>query len=212
MSELIQNQIQKFDGKNFTSWKFRIISILEGKDLNHFLLNEQPVITNNENELITEDDIKEWKRKDAQVKSIITCAMTDTQVSLILTCKTAKQIWDSLHRRYEGDIKKQMVEARNDVSRLMMKNHESWQEYILRSEKLLEFARILGAEIDDEEFIISLLRGLPQKYNSVAMQFDNVQNPSVADIRRTFKLHDERNGYAKKKKILMYIKLLIKIG
>ncbi|UYV70818.1 hypothetical protein LAZ67_8000729 [Cordylochernes scorpioides] len=79
----------------------------------------------------------------------------DSQVSLILTCKTSKQIWASLTKRYEGDIKKKSIEARNNVSRLRMYPEESWKDCLHRSEKLLENARIMGATIDDEEFIYS---------------------------------------------------------
>ncbi|UYV63790.1 hypothetical protein LAZ67_2005624 [Cordylochernes scorpioides] len=98
---------------------------------------------------------EEWKKKDAQAKGIITCAMTDSLVALILNCKTSKDIWIALHEIYEVDKKKSIIEARNDVSRLTMKKEENWEEYLYRSEKLLEQARNLGAEIEDQEFTTS---------------------------------------------------------
>ncbi|UYV81349.1 hypothetical protein LAZ67_20000875 [Cordylochernes scorpioides] len=156
-------QVPKFDGENFASWKFRIVSILEGKELDDLMEGDPP-----------EDEVKfkEWKKKDAQAKGIITCAMTDSLVALILNCKTSKDIWIALHERYEGDKKKKIIEARNDVSRLTMKKEENWEEYLYRSEKLLEQARNLGAEIEDQEFTTSVIRGLPQKYNLVALQLN----------------------------------------
>ncbi|UYV66745.1 hypothetical protein LAZ67_4002750 [Cordylochernes scorpioides] len=69
MAESSMN-IQKFDGNNFTSWKFRIICILEGKDLDGFIKEDPP-----KDEKIT----VEWKRRDAQAREVITCAMDDTQ-------------------------------------------------------------------------------------------------------------------------------------
>ncbi|UYV70112.1 hypothetical protein LAZ67_7001835 [Cordylochernes scorpioides] len=176
--------IQKFDGNNFTSWKFRIICILEGKDLDGFIKEDPP-----KDEKITVD----WKRKDAQARGIITCAMDDTQVSLILTCKTSKEIWTALHSRYEGNIKRKCIEAKNNVSRLTMKKEETWEQYLLRAEKLLQEARILGGSIEDEEFITAFIRGLPPKYNLVSMQFDNYPDATISDIRRIFELHEERN-------------------
>ncbi|UYV83479.1 hypothetical protein LAZ67_23001155 [Cordylochernes scorpioides] len=157
-------QVPKFDGKNFASWKFRIVSILEGKELDDLLEGDPP-----------EDEVKfkEWKKKDAQAKGIITCAMTDSLVALILNCKTSKDIWIALHERYEGDKKKRIIKARNDVSRLIMKKEENWEEYLYRAEKLLEQARNLGAEIEDQEFTTSVIRGLPQKYNLVALQLNS---------------------------------------
>ncbi|UYV66758.1 hypothetical protein LAZ67_4002777 [Cordylochernes scorpioides] len=137
--------------------------IEEGKELDDLLEGDPP-----------EDEVKfkEWKKKDAQAKGIITCAMTDSLVALILNCKTSKDIWIALHERYEGDKKKRIIEARNDVSRLTMKKEENWEEYLYRSEKLLEQARNLGAEIEDQEFTTSVIRGLPQKYNLVALQLN----------------------------------------
>ncbi|UYV84548.1 hypothetical protein LAZ67_X002590, partial [Cordylochernes scorpioides] len=142
--------IAKFDGDNFPSWKYRVESILESKDLISFLIEDTPG---------EESERQKWKIKDSQAKGIITCAMTDSQVSLILTCKTSKQIWASLTKIFEGDIKKKSIEARNNVSRLRMYPEESWKDYLQRSEKLLENARIMGATIDDEEFIYSRMPG-----------------------------------------------------
>ncbi|UYV69734.1 K02A2.6-like [Cordylochernes scorpioides] len=182
-------QVPKFDGKNFASWKFRIVSILEGKELDDLLERDPP-----------EDEVKfkEWKKKDAQAKGIITCAMTDSLVALILNCKTSKDIWIALHERYEGDKKKRIIEARNDVSRLTMKKEENWEEYLYRSEKLLEQARNLGAEIEDQEFTTSVIRGLPQKYNLVALQLNSQMKVSISDLKNCLKLYHERFTHEEK--------------
>ncbi|UYV70438.1 K02A2.6-like [Cordylochernes scorpioides] len=187
MAESSMN-IQKFDGNNFTGWKFRIICILEGKDLDGFIKEDPP-----KDEKITVG----WKRKDAQARGIITCAMDDTQVSLILTCKTSKEIWTALHSRYEGNIKGKCIEAKNNVSRLTMKKEETWEQYLLRAEKLLQEASILGGSMEDEEFITAFIRGLPPKYNLVSMQFDNYPDATISDIRRIFELHEARNKNSK---------------
>ncbi|UYV75222.1 hypothetical protein LAZ67_12002966 [Cordylochernes scorpioides] len=79
-----------------------------------------------------------------------------------------------------------------------MKKEEKWQEYIPRAEKMLENARILGAEIDIEEFTTALIKGLPSKYNIIAMQIDSMDNPTIDNIRRLFELYQER--YCNKKK------------
>ncbi|UYV69357.1 hypothetical protein LAZ67_6003311 [Cordylochernes scorpioides] len=84
------------------------------------------------------------------------------------------------------------AKVRNEVSRLQRKKEEKWQEYILRAEEMLENARILGAEIDEEEFTNALIKGLPSKYNIIAMQIDSMDNPNIDNIRRLFELYQER--------------------
>ncbi|UYV63077.1 hypothetical protein LAZ67_2003064 [Cordylochernes scorpioides] len=145
-----------------------------------------------------EVEFKEWKKKDAQAKGIITCAMTDSLVALILNCKTSKDIWIALHERYEGDKKKRIIEARNDVSRLTMRKEENWEEYLYRAEKLLEQARNLGAEIEDLEFTTSVIRGLPQKYNLVALQLNCQMKASISDLKNFLKLYHERFTHEEK--------------
>ncbi|UYV76806.1 hypothetical protein LAZ67_14002076, partial [Cordylochernes scorpioides] len=53
-------QMPKFDGKNFTSWKFRNISILEGKELDAILEADPPK---------EEEKFKEWKKRTHKPKS-----------------------------------------------------------------------------------------------------------------------------------------------
>ncbi|UYV75031.1 hypothetical protein LAZ67_12002191 [Cordylochernes scorpioides] len=71
---------------------------------------------------------------------------------------------------------------------------ENWKDYLHRSEKLLENARIMGATIDDEEFIYSVIKGLPQKYNIIAMQINTVNNPTLSDNKSQFFLYQERES------------------
>ncbi|UYV63052.1 hypothetical protein LAZ67_2002980 [Cordylochernes scorpioides] len=139
-----------------------------------------------------EEKFKEWKKKDAQAKGILTCSMTDSLVALILTCKTSKEIWKALHARYEGDKRKIIIEARNDVSRLVMKREEKWEDYLNRAERPLEKARNLGADIEDEEFITSVTRGLPHKYNLIVLELSNQEKLTIFDLRNSLKLYHEK--------------------
>ncbi|UYV76864.1 hypothetical protein LAZ67_14002248 [Cordylochernes scorpioides] len=173
--------------KTNTPNKYQKVTIVKEekakKPLAHFLVQNSPKV---------EAEKAKWIQQDAQAKCIITCAMNDSQVALILTCNTSKEIWTSLQKGYEGNVKRKSIEARNEVSRLQMKKEEKWQEYILRAEKMLENARILGDKIDEEEFTTALIEGLPSKYNIIAMQIDSMDNPTIDNIRRLFELYQER--------------------
>ncbi|UYV69797.1 hypothetical protein LAZ67_7000755 [Cordylochernes scorpioides] len=57
---------------------------------------------------------------------------------------------------------------------------------------MLKNARILGAEIDEEELTTALIKGLPSKYNIIALQIDSINNPTIDNIRRLFELYQER--------------------
>ncbi|UYV74013.1 hypothetical protein LAZ67_11001828 [Cordylochernes scorpioides] len=181
-------RIPEFNGENFHSWKFRIEAFLEGKGLKRYLYEDPPQL----------DDKTDWSIKDAQAKGIMTSAMNDSQVSLILNCKTTKDIWNSIHRRYEGDIKKQKIEAKNNLFRMQMKKDENLNQFLLRSEKLLETARILGNSIEEEEFVDAFIKALPTKYNIIVMQLSSISDPGILDIRRIVQLYLERYKFQEK--------------
>ncbi|UYV72952.1 hypothetical protein LAZ67_10001254 [Cordylochernes scorpioides] len=153
MADMSQSNIPKLDGNDFANWKFRILSVLEVKALAHFLVQDSPK---------DEAEKAKWIQQDAQAKGIITCAMNDSQVALILTYYTFKEIWTSLQKGYE------------------------------EQKKMLENARILGAEIDEEEFTTALIIRLPSKYNIIAMHIDSMDNSTIDNIRRLFELYQER--------------------
>ncbi|UYV67408.1 hypothetical protein LAZ67_5000482 [Cordylochernes scorpioides] len=181
-------RIPEFNGENFHSWKFRIEAFLEGKGLKRYLYEDPPQL----------EDKTDWSIKDAQAKGIMTSAMNDSQVSLILNCKTTKDIWNSIHRRYEGDIKKQKIEAKNNLFRMQMKKDENLNQFLLRSEKLLETARILGNSIEEEEFVDAFIKALPTKYNIIVMQLSSISDPGILDIRRIVQLYLERYKFQEK--------------
>ncbi|UYV75677.1 hypothetical protein LAZ67_13000976 [Cordylochernes scorpioides] len=73
-----------------------------------------------------------------------------------------------------------------------MKKEEKWEDYLYRAERVLEQARNLGADIEDEEFITSVLSGLPHKYNLIVLQLSNQENLTIFDLINSLKLYHER--------------------
>lgn len=61
-----------FDGKNFNSWKFRIKTILEGRDL-VAALEEEPGGKNKEK-------LEEWKHKNRKAKAVIVSGLSDARL------------------------------------------------------------------------------------------------------------------------------------
>ncbi|UYV69995.1 hypothetical protein LAZ67_7001419 [Cordylochernes scorpioides] len=76
--------------------------------------------------------------------------------------------------------------------RISNEKEEKWEDYLYRAERLLEQARNLGADIEDEEFITSVMRGLPHKYNLIVLQLSNQEKLTIFDLRNSLKLYHER--------------------
>ncbi|UYV82244.1 hypothetical protein LAZ67_21001448 [Cordylochernes scorpioides] len=88
-----------------------------------------------------------------------------------------------------------MTSAMNDSQ---MKKDENLNQFLLRSEKLLETARILGNSIEEEEFVDAFIKALPTKYNIIVMQLSSISDPGILDIRRIVQLYLERYKFQEK--------------
>lgn len=70
--------ISIFDGCNYSSWKFRLLNILEYKEC-----QEQALRASN-----TQDDAEKWKKSDLEAKTIVISTISEKQLEYINTCKT----------------------------------------------------------------------------------------------------------------------------
>lgn len=82
--------IPVFDGVNFTSWKFRLMNILEYKDC------EEPA----KRAVAATDDQNAWEKSDPKAKSILISAVSDKQVEYISECKTTFEKMSKLEKIY----------------------------------------------------------------------------------------------------------------
>ena len=66
--------VYKFDGSNFTLWKFQVWLVLEQRDLTNVILGselEPPAQTDDDGKITNEDAIKKWKQKGIATRAIL---------------------------------------------------------------------------------------------------------------------------------------------
>lgn len=116
-----------FDGSNFAAWKFRMLVLLEERELVECVqtyaaeVEELVVLPADTNAVKAEKALKLEKRvkKDRKCKSLLVSRIHDTQLEYIQGKQYPKDIWDTLHRVFERrsiasrmHLKREMLQMR----------------------------------------------------------------------------------------------------
>ncbi|KAI5345401.1 hypothetical protein L3X38_013278 [Prunus dulcis] len=147
-NNLLQPQLPKFTGKNYSQWSIQMKVLYAAQDLwevveNGFVEpNDQAVLTQQQ---LTE--LKETRKKDKKALFFIFQVVDEAIFERISSCTTSKQAWDTLFASYKGEEKVKMARLqtlRGEFDMLRMKESESVEDYFNRIISLVNQLRING--------------------------------------------------------------------
>ncbi|GAB2223282.1 hypothetical protein Droror1_Dr00017422, partial [Drosera rotundifolia] len=114
----------------------------------------------------TAEDYKKAE-KNAKAKNMLKCALTEKEFNQVSTCKSAKEIWNCLKNKYEGND--QVKETKIDIlvhkyELFTMKEEESIAEMYARFTEIVNGLRNYGKDYTQEEKVKKILRILPKAW------------------------------------------------
>jgi len=118
--------------------------------------------------LTTPKQKKEFEN-DSKAQNALMCGLVDNEMTKVMTCTLAKEIWDKLKSIHEGDVKIKEVKLQTHKVKfegLKMNGDESIEEYMHRVNEIVNSIWGLGGKIEDSIIVKKVLRSLPDKYNS----------------------------------------------
>ncbi|KAJ8617599.1 hypothetical protein MRB53_013785 [Persea americana] len=89
-----------FDGTNYSFWKLRMQAFI--KSLGYDVW-EAVRIGYNASTTPTDAATKKLADNDSKVQNALYSGLVDSELVKVMTCKTAKEIWDKLQSIHEGD-------------------------------------------------------------------------------------------------------------
>lgn len=176
--ELSKIQIVKLDGHNWISWKYRMVALLRGMDGLMDIVDgktqrpARPV--NGSGDAVIESynkSLRNFVKLESTALLLITNNMTDETLGKVIRLSTPKEVWDELHRLYEGpnegrlydiclDFFKLKRDPSDDMSTHVSKLKNLWhslKEELLKEEKV---------ELPEVLLICKILDTLPEVYFS----------------------------------------------
>ncbi|CAI5482804.1 unnamed protein product [Closterium sp. Yama58-4] len=142
-----------------------------------------------------ESDIATWKKKDQKAFAPLISRIGINLVSSVRTCikleASAHEAWKRLEMTHVNKTLHGKILARNAFYTVKLHAGESMHEYATRVEELGETFVDLGGTVTEEDWILTLLCGLPEEWSTVITTLDSVQDTWTKETVVGRLLHEE---------------------
>ncbi|MCO5553808.1 hypothetical protein L7F22_007334 [Adiantum nelumboides] len=162
-SEKEDYYIKKFNGKNFTIWKQRMMDVLVNKGLAVPLKDCKEGGYN--------DD--QWKELDARARATICLHLGESIFFTIMDRTTAFELWDSLCSGWDDKSASNKVFLMKKLMCLSMKEGSSVSSHLNEFNALYSQLTSKGLNFDDEIKAIFLLCSLPASWDTFSTAISN---------------------------------------
>ena len=155
--------IDKLSGpENWATWKFQMEHLLKAKGLWGMVM-ETDVLATGANAAAQ----AEFQRRKEKAFSVLVLNVSTPQLYLITSCQTPKEAWDTLRGHFERDTLANKLFLKKKYFRCEMKEGESLTEHLKRMKELTDKLGAIGAIIEEEDQIVTLLGSLPSSYATI---------------------------------------------
>jgi hypothetical protein len=103
-----------------------------------------------------------WVVKDRALSAFLNSTFSASALGLIIGLKDAREIWETLKRRFTSISRSNVLNLKNDLHSIKKENN-SIAKYLQK----IKDARLatVGVIVDDEELLHILIKGLPKEYS-----------------------------------------------
>ncbi len=149
----------------------------EGED-SAFSVTVRGLDTFIEKEAPAEDaDVYRYRNmSDRKAKAIIGLSQSDEHLEHVSGVATAKEMWQSLLNSFERHTLLNKLAARRNFYTVTMYENEQIITYVNRIRQLASTLKSMGVEIDDKELAMAVLKGLPERFDSLICALDALEN------------------------------------
>ncbi|KAI9177224.1 hypothetical protein LWI28_012510 [Acer negundo] len=194
----IQPSIPRFDG-HYDRWSMLMENFLRSKEF--WSLVETGYVEPEAEAAVTEAQrkrLEELKLKYLKVKNYLFQAIDRTILETILEKNTSKQIWDSMKRKYEGNVrvKRSILQAlRKEFETLEMKTGENITGYFARVMTVANKMRIYGEQMQDVTIVEKILRSLTDRFNYIVCSIEeskDIDVLSIDELQSSLIVHEQK--------------------
>ena len=160
--------VAKFDGTNFHLWKFQLRILLQGQDLWEVTdgTQEKPEASS------SEATKKEWNVKNNKAMMYITQSLDIKQLSLLINCEKASEMWSKLTSIYEQKNTSSIHMIQQMFFDYKMDDADDMATHISKVENLARRLKDLGEEPSASSVITKILCSLPPSYRHIVSAWD----------------------------------------
>lgn len=160
----------RLDSTNFTIWKSLMTTIFRAHNLLGYvdgsIKSPEKFIRNDAGEptAAISPSYETWMAHDAGVMVLIHATLSNSALSHIIGCDTARDLWLKLEEDFLTLLNFHITKYRSDLQ-TSTKGTDSIHAYVQRIEEIRDKLTGFGVVIDDAEMMLHAMRGLPTEYN-----------------------------------------------
>ncbi|KAK4423090.1 hypothetical protein Salat_1891600 [Sesamum alatum] len=197
-SGFVQPAIPKFDG-HYDHWCMLMENFMRSKE--YWSIIAYGILAVAEGSQPSEAQkkaIDEAVLKDLRQKTISSRAIDRSILETILNKETAKNIWDSLNKKYQGTARVQRAQRQalqKEYEVLSMTEGESVNDYFARTLTIFNKLRLNKVKIEDVDVIEKILRSMTPKFNYVVCSLEESKNLDVMtidELQSSLLVHEQR--------------------
>lgn len=171
------SHVPKFDGTNFSSWKFLVMLVIRNNDLEGIVLGTEqaPTPVLDANRITTnEAEIKAWRRKDISAQTILTATLEQQPLKPLMNCRTSAEMWTRLTTLHEQNARENKHLMQQQFFEYAYQQGNDVMSHITAVETLATRLSDLGAPMDDHQVITKIICTLPPSFRHAISAWDNV--------------------------------------
>ncbi len=188
------SHIPKFDGSNFSAWKFHVWLILRNNELDGIVNGTEraPAPTVDGNNVVTNAAaIKTWQQKDIAAQTII-CSTVDQQpLKPIMTCRTSADMWTRLFTQHERKARVNRQSLQEQFLNYAFQRGNDVMTHISTIESLASRLNDIGVAVDEQQVITKILCTLPPSFRHAVSTWDGVPDVEKTVVVLTARLLKE---------------------
>lgn len=168
-NEISSRNITKFDGSNFQAWKFQMNAIFVASGLQDVVSGARVMPGD-----AATAERKRWIKDNAKAMFLVSSSMEYTQLECLLTCITAKDMWDKLGNIHEQKSASNKLMLLQKFHEYRMNPNESVVQHVSRVQNMATQLKNVGENISDVAVMAKILGSLSSRYNALQTAWDSV--------------------------------------
>ena len=190
--------IPKFDG-DYEHWCMLMENLLRSKE--YWSVIETGWVETTPIEALTavqKKALEEMKLKDLKTKNYLFQSIDKSILKTIAQKDTAKQIWESMKIKYQGNARVQRAQLqilRRNFEVLEMKPGEAVTDYFSRVLLVANDMRNLGEDMTNGKIVEKILRTLTENFNYIVCSIEesnDINKLSVDELQSSLLVHEQK--------------------
>lgn len=181
----------KLEGlENWTTWKFQIKVLLKALEIYNVVDGSEVIPTDQGNNRTA------WLLKDAKAQSIIVTRVSNKVMLQVITCESAKEIWDKLHMIYEQTSETSLHIVQQKFFTMQYNSGEEIASFIARVEETVCQIKQANGDVPEKMVLTKILTSLPESYKHFISAWESVSenNQTLSALTSRLLIEEQRSN------------------